>query len=319
LKFFASQLLAETEKEIGHLYPEDDKGNKLFVNLWVRVGKCENPTCRASVPLLKQFFISNPRSSGSNLSKKTYLNPIIDGTDISFELKKGEPNQEGWIKRGNLICPCCGSVTDINQLKKQFNNGEISEKILVKIYESSNGYRYEINSHEDIFIEEPEIPQENMQPNSAGGDTFGWGFSKWGQLFSKRQLFTIHRLISKLNNLKANNFDSSEYDKGIITYLSILINRVAVRGTSFGKWHVLQSTVEHLFGRQAIQMNFDYPEINPFGNSSGSALGQLEWIVKYIESESNNSFSTQLLNASIGDKTQFENKFISATITDQPY
>jgi putative DNA methylase len=317
--FYANKLLAITEKEIGYLYPADKKGNKLFVNLWVRIGNCENPSCKAKVPLIKQFFISNPRASGSNLSKKIYLHPIIKGTEISFELKNGEPETEGWIKRGNLVCPCCGSVTDINLLKRQFNSGDIKEKILVKIYESDKGYRYEVNQIDESFDEDVEIPQENMQPNSAGGDTFSWGFSKWGQLFSKRQLFAIHRLIFEFNNLKSDGFINSEYNKGILTYLAILINRIAVRGTSFGKWHILQATVEHLFGRQAIQMNFDYPEINPFGNSSGSGLGQLDWIIKYIESESPCSFSTKLINASSGDKTQFENKFITASITDPPY
>jgi putative DNA methylase len=319
VQFYANKLLAETEKEIGYLYPTDNKGNKLFVNLWYRIGTCENPSCRAKVPLIKQFYISNPRSSGTNLTKKLYLHPIINGNEISFELKKGEPITEGWVKRGNLICPCCGSVTDINLLKKQFNQGNIEEKILIKIFESDKGYKYEINEENDINVEGIEIPQENMQPNSAGGDTFSWGFSKWGQLFSQRQLLTIHKLISTFNNLKSDDFITSEYNKGVLTYLAILINRITVRGTSFGKWHILQATVEHLFGRQAIQMNFDYPEINPFGNSSGSAIGQLEWITRYIESESDCSFYTNLNNASSGDKTQFENKFITASITDPPY
>lgn len=319
VEFHAKKLLAETEKQIGYLYPSDSNGNKLFVNLWARVGNCENPSCKAKVPLLKQFYISNPRSSGDNASKKSYLKPIIKGNEISFSIEKGKPDSEGWVKRGNLICPCCGSVTDINLLKKQFNKGEITEKILVRIYENEKGYEFRPNETDDSFDEEVEIPQEKMQPNSAGGDTFSWGFSKWGQLFNKRQLFSLHKLIGNLNILKEKGFVDSEYSQGILTYLAILIDRVAVRGTSFGKWHILQSTVEHLFGRQAIQMNFDYPEINPFGNSSGSALGQLEWILKYIDSESACCFSTKLNNASSGDKEQFEAKYITASITDPPY
>ncbi len=319
VQYYAKKLLSDTEKGIGHLYPSDEKGNKLFVNLWARIGTCNNPSCKAKVPLLKQFFISNPRASGSNHSRKIYLNPIINGTAISFELKNGEPQIEPWVRRGNLVCPCCGSVTDVNMLKRQFIEGTITEKVLVKIYEASKGYRYKINHNLESFDEQVEIPQEKMQPNSAGGDTFSWGFSKWGQLFSKRQLYVLHRLINEFVKLKSEPIHNSEYGKGVLTYLAILIDRIAVRGTSFGKWHTLQATVEHLFGRQAIQMNFDYPEINPFGNSSGSALGQLEWIISYIESESQCPFSTELINASSGDKTQFQNKYITASITDPPY
>lgn len=322
VEFYAKKILAETETEIGHIYPSTANGNKLFVNLWVRIGTCENPSCKAKVPLLRQFYIFNPRLSGNNQSKKISLNPIINGKNISFEIIKGEPKSNGWIKRGNLICPCCGSVTDIHQLKKQFNEGEIKEKILVKIYENEKGYKYEmakINNLDELSEVNIEVPQEKMQPNSAGGDTFGWGFKGWGQLFSKRQLYTLHSLINKYNLIKSKLLTESDYDKGIATYLAILINKIALRGTSFGKWHILQATVEHLFGRQAIQMNFDYPEINPFGNSSGSALGQLQWIINYLDSESSSSFFTQLLNTSSGDKTQFENKYITVSITDPPY
>lgn len=64
---------------------------------------------------------------------------------------------------------------------------------------------------------------------------------------------------------------------------------------------------------------FDYPESNPFCNSTGSALNQLAWVIRYIESESEISFKTELHNASSGDKTQFTNKYLTATVTDPPY
>lgn len=319
IEFYAKKLLTETEKEIGHLYPSDENGNKLFVNLWCRVATCENPSCRANVPLIKNFQVLNPRSSGTNVTKKISLKPIINGIKISFELENKENKAAGWVNKGNLTCPCCNNITDIKQLKEQFKTGRISNKVLINVYENDKGYSYKIANTTDAPDINVEVPIEEMQPNSAGGDTFSWGFSKWGQLFSKRQLLVLHTLVHNLNLLRQNIQPISNYETAIFTYLSILVNRIAVRGTSFGKWHVLQATVEHLFGRQAIQMNFDYPEINPFGNTTGAARGQLFWITSYIESESHNSISTTLNNASSGDKTQFGNKFIEAVITDPPY
>jgi putative DNA methylase len=117
VEFYAKKLLNETEKEIGHLYPVDERGNKLFVNLWVRIGNCEYPSCRAKVPLLKQFYILNPRTSGNDNLKKLHLSPIIKDNNISFEIKHGEPKSVGWVNRGNLVCPCCGNTTSINSLK----------------------------------------------------------------------------------------------------------------------------------------------------------------------------------------------------------
>ena len=89
--------------------------------------------------------------------------------------------------------------------------------------------------------------------------------------------------------------------------------------TSFGKWHILQDTVEHLYGRQAIQMNFDYPELDPFSNISSSALGQLNSIINYLNEESSIPFYAIVENSESGEKNNFQDKEITATITDPPY
>lgn len=68
-----------------------------------------------------------------------------------------------------------------------------------------------------------------------------------------------------------------------------------------------------------IPMVFDFPESNPFCSSSGSALNQLNWLTRYIESECEYSFSTILQNASSGEKTQFPKKYLTAVVTDPPY
>jgi adenine-specific DNA methylase len=81
VEFYAKKLLAETEKEIGHLYPDDEKGNKPIAYYWARVGICSNPICKAEVPLLKQFYLANTKS------KQVYFKPIINNTiDLSVLL-----------------------------------------------------------------------------------------------------------------------------------------------------------------------------------------------------------------------------------------
>jgi adenine-specific DNA methylase len=66
-------------------------------------------------------------------------------------------------------------------------------------------------------------------------------------------------------------------------------------------------------------MVFDFPEMYPFGNLSGGAYGQLESILNVINSESDYPFKTNCLNASSGDKNQFDKKYLTAVITDPPY
>lgn len=319
VEYYAKKLLAMTEAEVGHLYPADEKGNKPIAYYWARTATCSNPSCRAEVPLLKQFYLANTKS------KKVYLNPIIHGTDIQFEIKEGSYDEKalpGWNKTGNLICPCCGSITTSKQVKEQANKIGLKERFIAIISEGSNGKQYTIPS---IQLEQPHItllnqsiPTENMTKQTDLISSRGWNINQWYQMFSNRQLNMLLTINKQLLNLKA-TLNQSNYTNILFTYLSIWFDRIAVANTSLGRWHISGEKLEHPFSRQAIAMVFDYPESNPFCNSSGSALNQLEWITRYIESESNSPFAALFANASSGEKGQFAAKTLTAVVTDPPY
>lgn len=317
VEYYARKLLKMAENEVGHLYPADENGNKPIAYYWARTATCSNPSCKAEVPLLKQFYLANTKS------KKVYLNPIINGKEISFEIKQGECYLEGWNSRGNMTCPCCGSVTTVDLLKEQFKNKLTKEKLLASIYETNNGKSYCLPiKKEKVILNQisaiQERPLERMEVGNARNfNTPGWGIEIYGEMFTNRQILFLNTLI-KLYKEK-NIYLNSVYGVILKTYLSIFIDRIAIINTSLGRWHNGRETLEHPFSRQAIAMVFDFPESNPFCTSSGSALNQLEWIIRYIDSESNNSFWTKLYNASSGEKGQFKHKELTAVVTDPPY
>ncbi len=256
--------------------------------------------------------------------KRVYLNPIIKGKSITFEIKEGVCAKEEWIQRKNLKCPVCGNITDINELKRQFNQGEPRKRLIAVIEEGkqSKHYRLPTNAEIEILSEIPKgisHPNEKLpQGNNRDLHCMGWGVKTWGDLFSERPMFFLNAITSKFSELKK-EIGLTDYGKGVLTFLGIFVDRIAVANTSFGVWHVGRETLERPMGRQAIPMVFDYPESNPFCKSSGSALNQLEWITRYIESECFYPFSTTLQNASSGEKTQFPEKYITAVVTDPPY
>ena len=59
IEYYARSIIEKTEKEIGNLYPGDEDGNKAVAYYWVRTATCSNPSCRASVPMLKSFYLVN--------------------------------------------------------------------------------------------------------------------------------------------------------------------------------------------------------------------------------------------------------------------
>ncbi|MBF0573862.1 MAG: DUF1156 domain-containing protein, partial [Desulfamplus sp.] len=228
VEFYARKLLKLAEAEIGQYYPADENGNKPIAYYWARVGTCSNPSCRAEVPLLKGFYLANTKT------KQVYLKPIIKGTQIDFEIKSGKYDEDewiGWNKRGNLKCPCCGNITDVKQIKQQNINGGLGERLLAVIVDGNNTKEYRLPTDDEInivrFIPNAERPTEKMQRNSAGGDTFSWGVTEWGQMFSPRQLLSMQTLVSKLQEIKAElKPQQNEYAKAVVTYLGILVDRL---------------------------------------------------------------------------------------------
>lgn len=316
VEFYAKKILAETEKEVGFLYPADEKGNKPVAYYWARTAKCTNPSCGAEVPLLKQFYLANTSK------KRVYFNPIVVGTDIQFEIKEGNCDILGWNNRGNLKCPCCGNITSVNLVKKQFKHDGIPQRLLAIITETENGKSYRLPTSDELSIKVKEIdnkPTDRMAvENNRNFNTPGWGIDNYGDMFSNRQLLMLDTLIRYYHSLRS-SFEESGYSIVLITYLAIWIDRIALTNTSLGRWDNTCQKYQHPFNRQAIPMTFDYPEINPFSSSTGSANNMLEWVLKYIEDESNTPFSSSFANASSGERGQFDNKSLTAVVTDPPY
>lgn len=321
VEFYARKLLAEAEKEIGHYYPADAKGNKPIAYYWARIGTCSNPSCRSEVPLLKGFYLANTGS------KQVYLNPVIKGKQIDFEIKHGPFEKEGWNNRTNITCPVCGSITDTKTLKQQFVNKETKERLLAVIEDGPQSKKYRLPTKEELSIAYL-IPSIDKQPyrskmqvgNNRNFNSPGWGIDDYADMFSPRQLLALQTLVQILQAIKTElQPEKNDYAKAVVTYLGILFDRVAVANTSFGVWHTGRETLERPMGRQAIPMVFDYPESNPFCDSAGSALNQLDWVTRYIESENTYPFFVSLKNASSGERNQFAEKYLTSVVTDPPY
>ncbi len=215
------------------------------------------------------------------------------------------------------------SVTSTTALKEQFVNKQTGERLLAVISECADGKTYRLPSETEYSILE-HVPTDIPRPaelmekgNNRNFNTPGWGIEKYGEMFTDRQICFLDCLTKQF--YKFIQTFTTHYDNAVISLLALWLDRIAVANTSFGVWHIGRETLERPMGRQAIPMVFDFPESNPFCTSSGSALNQLSWILKYIESEGNNAFASTFYNASSGEKEQFSARELTAVVTDPPY
>lgn len=318
VEYQANRVIEDAEKDAGFLYPKTNSGKNVIAYYWAREVTCANPACNAKVPMLKGFYLA------SNSRKSIYLSPVIKGNKISFELKNGTCREQGWNNNCNLRCPCCGSVTNSSVLKEESRSKGLKSRVLAVITDGKDGKEYsipsesqeqELNRVYEILFE----PTESLEIEYTQAlPCCGWGITKWKDLFTNRQLFTLNAFLKHIKTADLTAFNE-EYALAVRTCLSMWFGRVIRYNTSFGNYEPGNEKLNRILVRQEIHMNFDYPESNPFCGVAGSALNQLECVLEYIESESVNPFSAVFVNSSSGEKSQFDAKSINAVVTDPPY
>ncbi|MFN8842116.1 MAG: hypothetical protein ACK5WV_00865 [Chryseotalea sp.] len=276
---FSSKILNTSHKKLTGLFPSNN-GVTPVAYYWSRVGTCSNPSCKAEIPLLKQFYLLNTEQ------RKVYLKPIITENRIEFQIALGVCNEEGWIKSRKLLCPCCGGATDSDNLKSQSIKGLFKIKLLAVIEESKDGRVFRLPNDSEAKIAENVKSNLTINEEIVKGDSRSlwltlWGLNTWGEMFTQSQLKVLETLLFNLNEVKLQfkQFFNNDYRNALATYLAIWIDRIAARMTSFGLIDTTNGAkINDPFGRQGIAYVFDFPEVNPF------EMDQSSWISRVIES-----------------------------------
>jgi len=83
-------------------------------------------------------------------------------------------------------------------------------------------------------------------------------------------------------------------------------------------WNAVGEKLEHVFGRQAISMSWDYGELNPFSGRMGDWVANLNWVLRNIE---NGALVRKVGTVRQADATRLPitETALDAVITDPPY
>jgi putative DNA methylase len=361
-------VIEKVRDEIGDLYPEIRVGEILISEseqldlftqsqpkqlslaqtltpvayLWTRTVKCPNPSCGATVPLVRQTWLCKK-------SKKYVALQVIPNYDTKkVEFKVFESTTENGLgfdpssgsTRGNSICRHCGTtVPSKPYIQDQGKAGKIGQQLMAivcttdgekgKTYLSGTTYKhylpddFAIAKRLEKIVEETGIstPDEPVKVWSGVFNAPLYGLDKFEKLFSPRQLLSLMTFV-KWVKLAHQEILQQGYEeelaKAIVTYLGILCDRLADYNSSITTWHNGRETLGHTFTRQALPMVWDFAEINPLGNASGNAEGALSWILQFIQQESYNNNSALVQRAS-SMALPIESNTLDAVITDPPY
>jgi putative DNA methylase len=286
-------------------------GQKLTVIawLWARTVKSPNPAfSHVDMPLASTFVLS------SKAGKESYVQPVVEGDTYRFTVKVGTPPEEAEnatkLSRGaNFRCLLSGAAIDPDYIKSEGVAGRMGAKLLAIVAEGVKGRVYLAPTVEQEAIArtaQPEWKPETALPDDPRNFwTLSYGLTKYGDLFTPRQLValtTFSDLVGEAiervradavragladdgKGLDGGGTGATAYAQAVGVYLAFAVSRTADRGSTICSWDSSpkMEALRNTFGRQAIPMTWDFAEGNPFSESSGNWLFNIEWGAKAIQ------------------------------------
>jgi adenine-specific DNA methylase len=297
VKEWGNWVLEEAKKEIGKFYPPDSDGSLPVGYIWARTVPCQNPTCGAEIPLMRQFWLAKKEN------KKVALLPYVEGKKVKFKIvgtgyekmpKDFDP-EKGTVSRAVVICPVCGSTIDDDTTRKLFQHGKAGQRMVAVVlhHPGATGKAYRLATERDLdifkkaehYLEKKRqelweewgfdpVPDEEIPHPCHDVDRPPmYGMPSWGDLFNSRQKLALIAFTEKVKLAYKKMIDEGydeEYAKAVASYLGLGLSRMAEYMSSLCIHDNTQERTVHVFGRQALPMVWDYSELNSFSQAVGS-------------------------------------------------
>ena len=279
--YYGKLLKARAFEKIGHLYPKAD-GKTVIAWLWARTVTCSNPACTCQMPLVHSFKLSTKQN--------VFVQPIVDGDKIRFEVRNGSDVPEGTVNRNGARCLHCNTNVPLAHVRAEAKAGRMSAQLMAIVAEGLNGriYLAPDESHEHIAdVPKPDdFPAGDLPDKALGFRVQEYGITEWHQLFTNRQLTaltTFSELIDEICEQVQVDGGSQDYADALAVYLAFTVDKIITRSSMSCNWDFSCDKVGNLFTRQAISMVWSFAEANPFSNSTGCFDGALNWTYESVK------------------------------------
>ena len=294
-----TEIKAAAEKELAEFYPPDPDGSTPIAYLWARTVKCEQPNCGAEVPLVRSFWLS--KKANRKCAVKFHIRkPSDEPPQIEFEIFVPATDRDvpsPTVARARATCLCCNMVLSPDRVRAQLATqrgganvlfGDNGKRIggarllaVVSVKSHEHGRRYRLSTDEDyeailkatnvlgeIASMKPAdgiaaIPDEPLpwkHGHRAIGSPRVYGMEAWSDLFMTRQKVALMILGKHVSAVVG----------PVSAALACSFNRVAMSGTSLTRWNAYAEKMQHMFGRQALPMVWDFAEVVPTVDAPGN-------------------------------------------------
>ena len=327
VQYYGEWMKREAFRRIGHLYPKVKVPHELgggeatvIAWIWARTVKCPNPACGCEMPLASTFVLSKKKGN------EAWIEAKFDGKKnrIEYIIHHGKNNNCDGPKlaRGaQFKCIVCSESITANYIKNEAQNGRMKAQLIATVAEGHRGRTYispDIEQEQCAQTERPmDYPEGEISYNPRDIRAQLYGLDNFSDLFTNRQLTaltTFSALVAEAQAkaeadavaagvtndhiaLSAGGSGARAYGEAVGVYLAFVIDKMTDYNSSVCSWHNSKELIRNTFGRQAIPMAWDYAEVNPFSNSTGSYSSMVSWLYDCLQ---------ELPAQGLGEVSQFD-------------
>lgn len=274
--------------------------------LWARTVKSPNPAFSdVDVPLVRSFVLSSKKG------KETWVEPVVEGNNYYFDVRLGKQPDSGitgTVERTGATCIMSQTAIPFKYVREEGKAGGMGERMMAIVAEGNRGRVYLAPTEEMIEIassaQSQWKPEHNLPVNPRDFKTPNYGLNSFGDLFTSRQLVSLTTFSDLVQGARSKVIadakaagmpDDSQglakggsgataYGDAVAGYLVFAISRSADRGSTICSWDSSpkMEALRNTFGRQAIPMTWDFAEGNPFSQSSGNWINNVDWTSKVV-------------------------------------
>ena len=287
------------------------EGRKLTVVawLWARTVKSPNPAfADVDVPLASTFMLSTKKG------KEVYAQPVIEGRGYRFEVKVGAPSDVDAAKAGtklsrgaNFRCLMSGSPIAGDHIKAEGQAKRLGARLMAIVAEGDRGrvYLTPTAEHEatDRQLRLDWRPELNMPRDRRWFSPPLYGFPTFADLFTPRQLVsltTFSDLVVEATErvrhdaaaaglpgdgrpLRDGGTGATAYAEAVTVYLAFALSKALTRNCTQTVWYTDRDSTMAGFSRQAIPMTWDFAEVNPLLQATGSIAATASWVAEVLD------------------------------------
>jgi len=243
------------------------------------------------------------------------------------------------VRASSVTCPACATPVQAHEVREYGKRTGFGERLyaVLDIHGGARTYREPRQDEVDGAVRLP-APLLEALPDTPDGltpvpdepcDAIGYrnlqnlifGYTTWRSVFNQRQQYVLASLCEAVRDAHAAMVIDMEPERAraVTTYLGLCVDRVVDRNSAFCTWDVGYEKVRSTMPNKAIQMVWDYAEVDPLQNVSGSWDGAVRWIERTIEHCSRSSERPAVVVRGDAQHLPFPDDRFDAVIVDPPY